>query len=324
MNLTYEQWQRRQLRRRFSFVGWTLVVYYLLMNVTVAIAMTAEIIASLIASRGVGDLMALTEEAAASGWGYILAIVVGLLILLCWKKPKFWREQIWERGKPMTAKAFFGILCIFLSCQCLYQTVVTGAEMVLNTMGYSLMEGLEALSLGSDNFSMFLYAGILAPITEEILFRGLIQKSLKPFGKKCAIFCSAFAFGIFHGNLFQTPYAFLVGLVLGYVASEYSIAWAMLLHMINNLVIADMLTRLTAGMSEITAGIIVSGIIWLFTLAAIVVFIRRHRQIKAWFAAEPWNKLYIRSFFSSWGMIVLMVLMGLSIIYTTVILINPL
>lgn len=322
MELTCRQ-QRKILRRRFGFVGWTLVVYYLLMNVTVIFAMLAEISVALISGAGVEEMMTLLEEAATGGWGYILAIIIGLVILLCWKKRKFWKEEIWERGKPMTVGAFFGILCVFLSCQSLYQALVTGTELILNSAGLSLMEGLEAMSLRGDRFSMFLYAGILAPISEELLFRGLIQKSLKPWGKKFSIFCSAFAFGIFHGNLFQSPYAFLVGLVLGYVASEYSIAWAMLLHMINNLVIADMLTRLTAGLPEMAAGLIVSGIIWAFAIAAVVVFIRNHRKIRAWLVAEPMKGEYLRCFFSSWGMIVLTVLMGLSMIYTTIIMINP-
>ena len=38
--------------------------------------------------------------------------------------------------------------------------------------------------MDTDNFIMFLYAGILAPITEEILFRGVVQRTLLPWGRR--------------------------------------------------------------------------------------------------------------------------------------------
>ena len=76
----------------------------------------------------------------------------------------------------------------------------------------TMMAALESSSGMQEGLAMFIYASILAPISEEILFRGLIQHSLLPFGKKFAVFGSALLFGIFHGNLAQTPFAFLAGL----------------------------------------------------------------------------------------------------------------
>ena len=287
--MTYEQWQRRQLRRRFSTVGWILLVYYLIMNVAVFFAAFAEIIITMMKEFSTGNFGGFPESAVSNvtgGWGYILASVTGLLILLFWKKPRYWKDEIWARGKPMTVGSFFGILCIFLSGQSVYQIMTTSAELLLNTFGLTMMDGLAAMNMGMDRFDMFLYIGILAPITEEILFRGLIQRTLLPYGKKFAIFCSAFVFGLYHGNLLQSPYAFLVGLVLGYTAAEYSVAWAMVLHMINNLVIADMLTRLTAGMSEMAAGVVLYVVIGIFTVAAIVIAIIRRREIGAYLRQE--------------------------------------
>lgn len=327
MELTYERWQKKQLRRSFSTTGWTLAVYYLIMNVAVFVWVFVEMIVGMMGSLFSGNadgIMNTATDAAESAGGYFLAIAVGLVILLLWKKKRFWREEIWAKGKPMRVGSFFAILCIFLSVQSVYQSLATALELFLNTFGLSIIEGMGSMAVDSGNFGMFLYAGILAPIAEEILFRGLIQKSLMPYGKKFAIFCSAFTFGIFHGNLLQSPYAFLVGLVLGYVAAEYSIAWAMVLHMINNLVIADLLSRLTMGLPEIAAGLIVSGIIWAFTIAAVVVAIVKRREISAYLRRERMNGLYLRCFFSSPGMIVLMVVMGLSMVVTAFMLITPL
>lgn len=327
MELTYEQWQKKTLRRRFSTIGWILLIYYAIMNVSVFLAVFVEAIIRMMGllSRGsMDDIMNVTMAAAESAWGYFLATAVGLLILLCWKKPRFWKNEIWARGKPMNPGSFFAILSIFISGQMIYQIMVMLTETILNIFGLSIMEGLESMAVDSSSFSMFLYSGILAPIAEEILFRGLIQKRLMPYGKKFAILCSAFTFGIFHGSLLQSPYAFLVGLVLGYVAAEYSIAWAMVLHMVNNLVIADMLTRLTMGLPEMAASLVIWLIIAAFTVAAIVVAIVKRREIGDYLRRERLNGLYLKCFFSCPGMIILMILMGLSMIVTGFVMIGPL
>ena len=318
---------QKDLRRRFSSVGWILLGYYLIMNVAVFFCVFVEIIIKMmmqLSSGNMGAILDVAMESVTSAWGYFLAAAVGLLILLIWKKPRYWREQIWAKGKPMKANDFLGILCIFMSGQAVYQAGVMLLELVLNCFGLSIMEGMNALAVDTGSFSMFLYAGILAPITEEILFRGLIQKTLMPYGKKLAIFCSAFTFGIFHGNLIQTPYAFLVGLVLGYVASEYSIAWAMVLHMINNLVIADLLPRLTQELPEMTASLIMWAVIILFAVAAVMIALVKRRKIRAYLRSERMNRTCLRCFFSSPGVIVLMAVMGLSLIFTFILMLAPL
>ena len=325
MEMTWDEWKlmRKDLRRRFSSTGWILLVYYGIMNVAVGAAVFAESIVKMMAQISSGNFDGMTEVSG-GGWGYFVAAAVGLIILLLWKKPRYFREEIMEKGKPMTVGSFFAILCIFLSGQMVFQILATVVELVLNVFGLSMLEGLNELSMDTDEFSMFLYAGILAPIIEEILFRGLIQRSLLPYGRKFAIFCSAFTFGIFHGSPIQSPYAFVVGLVLGYVASEYSILWAMVLHMINNLVIADMLSRLTSGLSDTAAGLIITAVIAAFTLAAIIIAIVKHKQIGEYLNQEKIPGAYLRCFFSSAGIITLMIVMGLNMLMTLFLIIKPL
>jgi membrane protease YdiL (CAAX protease family) len=144
-----------------------------------------------------------------------------------------------------------------------------------------------------------------------------------PYGKRFAIFCSAFTFGLFHGNLIQTPFAFAVGLVLGYVAAEYSIGWAMVLHMINNLLIADSLTRLTAGLPEEMAGLLIWGILLLFGIAGTVVLIKNRRKIRQWLSQEQLNQTCLKCFFSSGGVIAFVVLMLIMMVVSLTVMITP-
>ena len=263
-------------------------------------------------------------ESAESGWGYFLAAAVGFAILLIWKKLRYFKDEILTKGAPMKAGDFFTILSIFISGQMVFQLGSTALELLLNTFGYSIIEGMESLQTDPDNFSMFLYAGILAPITEEILFRGVIQRTMLPFGKKFAIFVSSFTFGLFHGNLIQTPYAFVVGLVLGYVAAEYNILWAMVLHMINNLLLGDVLYRLLGSLPDETTNLIVWGIILAFTVAAVILMIKRRKEITVWLRQERIIGAYVRCYFTCAGTIVLLAILGISTIATTFMLITPL
>lgn len=89
----------------------------------------------------------------------------------------------------------------------------------------------------------YLQIGILAPIAEEIVFRGAIQrtaanyfeeKGVKNFKWK-AILLSAVLFAIIHGNPAQIPHALLMGVLLGWMYSRSgSIIPCVIVHWINN------------------------------------------------------------------------------------------
>jgi hypothetical protein len=63
----------------------------------------------------------------------------------------------------------------------------------------------------------FVCVCICAPLGEELLFRKLLIDRTRGHGDTIAILLSGLLFGLFHGNLFQFFYAFLVGMVLAYV-----------------------------------------------------------------------------------------------------------
>ena len=81
-----------------------------------------------------------------------------------------------------------------------------------------------------------LLAGLIAPAAEELLFRRLLLRRLRPYGERFALVASALCFGLFHGNLNQFFYAFLLGLVLAELALSTGCLWqAVLLHALVNL-----------------------------------------------------------------------------------------
>ncbi len=79
--------------------------------------------------------------------------------------------------------------------------------------------------------------GILPALLEEFAFRGVILGLLRTkLSDGTAIVISAVLFGMVHGNLEQMPFAFIVGLALGYsVVNNGSLLPAILIHAANNI-----------------------------------------------------------------------------------------
>lgn len=296
------------LRRQFSVVGWALVIYYLIMNIlvslTVMVDAASQSLWAIAAGKFPGDID--VDGLMGNAWGYILAIAVGAVILYAWKGGDYCREEILAKERSMTASGFFAVLSLTAGAQLVNSLWIAILEVILNRFGRSVVPMLESVSGAADTVSLFLYSGLLAPIAEEVLFRGLVLRSMKPFGKRFAIFGSALLFGAFHGNLLQTPYAFLVGLVLGYVTIEYSIGWAVALHMFNNLVLADLLTRLTANLPAAAASGVQLVILGGFALAGAVILTVKRREVRDYIQAEWMDRRCVKCFFFSSGVLVLL------------------
>lgn len=102
---------------------------------------------------------------------------------------------------------------------------------------YEFFENLMS-NLVDDPIVMIITAVIMAPIFEEIIFRGIIQKGLMNKGVEPwkAILLSSILFGIIHANPWQFVGATLLGFVLGLVYYKTkSLLLPMLLHGFNNL-----------------------------------------------------------------------------------------
>ncbi len=57
---------------------------------------------------------------------------------------------------------------------------------------------------------------VLAPVFEEIFYRGIIMRSLSRVSKRFAIIASSVIFGLIHGNIYQFMLGSLVGIVFAY------------------------------------------------------------------------------------------------------------
>lgn len=60
--------------------------------------------------------------------------------------------------------------------------------------------------------------GIITPISEEFMLRGIVYNNLKRYVNfKTAIILQALIFGIMHMNIIQSTYAVIAGIIIGYI-----------------------------------------------------------------------------------------------------------
>lgn len=86
-------------------------------------------------------------------------------------------------------------------------------------------------------WAVFLYTVVCAPIAEEYLFRKMIVDRTVRYGEGIAVVVSGLMFGLFHGNLNQFVYAFVIGVFLAFLyVKTGNLKITVSLHMLFNFI----------------------------------------------------------------------------------------
>ena len=128
------------------------------------------------------------------------------------------------------------------------------------------------LSIDSLFLNVFTIA-IIPALFEEFAFRGVFMGLLrKKLSCSASIIISAAAFGLIHGNFAQMPFAFLMGLLLGYLYAASGSLWIpMLVHLLNNSY-SVILDHITNSMSTFEANIVFYFSLLILLLSGIAAF----------------------------------------------------
>ncbi|MBE5875271.1 MAG: CPBP family intramembrane metalloprotease [Lachnospiraceae bacterium] len=304
----------KEIRHQGTKIGWSLLGYVLITNIVVIIGMFIDIVIAMIEKTG-GDVQSLTvadtEEIVFSvlgnltsnGTSSIIAIIFGIPLLMLIFRKTVTIVNMWHTNRKMSVSNFLKLLSVFMAAQLVFTFASSGIEALLNLLGYSANSQMEWASSTRTTLSMILYVGIFGPVAEEIIYRGFLMKSLMKYGKHFAIVCSAVTFGIMHANIYQLFFAIIIGLVLGYTASEFSLKWAVALHIINNAIFSQLFGLLVQDLPETTQAIILYTILGLFFVAALVIMWKHRQDIKTYYQENKVIKKQYVKFFVSVGMI---------------------
>lgn len=180
--------------------------------------------------------------------------VVFLLIsaLICipiyWKMCKKDRQLAGEvkRNIPMENKDYLAIIVSAAALALAMNNLISITPLPEWFNGYE--ETNEVLSAGGMGLQI-LTAGIVACIVEELSLRGVTYFRMKQYwGKRRAIFWSALVFGIYHLNVVQGVYAFILGLYFAWLNERYdSLRASITAHMSANLFVILLSTSQAVG-----------------------------------------------------------------------------
>lgn len=169
-------------------------------------------------------------------WLVSVASVYGAGFPLCWliirRQPAPPKSGT---GRPLAPARFFQVYFISLAGLYLANYVTLAVTGVIGLLrGSPVTNPTESIRDYPVVLSVILGC-VIAPVAEETVFRRLLLDRLRPYGDKVAVCVSALCFGLFHGNLNQFLYAFVIGLIFGYVALKTERIWqTVLLHAMVN------------------------------------------------------------------------------------------
>lgn len=169
------------------------------------------------------------------------AMIVGYVVLI----PVFWhmhRKDLaqdkllgYEKNHEKVRPSLYAILIAAGAASCLAASnMISMSSLVKSSESYSTAVN----TLYSTGFLPELIGlGILAPLTEELLFRGLVYRRFKEFNPVIgSMVWASLIFALLHGNLVQGIYAFVMGFLFCYIYERYgSLKAPVVMHMASNL-----------------------------------------------------------------------------------------
>lgn len=216
--------------------------------------------------------------------GYML----GLIMITLFMKESVPLKKVFAGGEKVTPMILGLLLIARIGMLFPAELINDGIKKLTEILGSSLQQ-TAAQAEGRNHalvLSELLFAGIIGPVVEEIVYRGFVMRRLEPHGKAFAIVTSAILFGLMHGNPIQLISAGLGGLVLGYAAMRYGILWSILLHIFNNLVLVDLLQNgLGQFTGEAAMEIITTSLTLVCFVLAIILISKRRDSLKEYLSS---------------------------------------
>lgn len=205
---------------------------------------------------------------------YVICLLACILFLYFILRKPFRISQLFRAPKAMPSAValpvFLGTTIVASGVVGLLQYALSRFGLVPLTPDFSAPEG--------DTAAFLIYAfciTILPAFLEELLFRGIVMTSLRPFGDTVALVMSSLLFALAHGNLSQSVNAFILAMVMGYFVLRTGSLWTgIILHFINNF-IASMLPLMLSGLSDqaaTVANLIISAAFLAVGILAVVLF----------------------------------------------------
>lgn len=204
--LLIEKPDYRPYRSRFSRMGWALV---------------ALMLAPVLVQLPLLVVMTLLQVPLAQDEWFLLVLNTASSYLVGYPLAWFLLRELPTTDAPsasLPAGAWLRTLFMALATMYTVSFVTTVLTSVIGALrGAPVTDPVQEMTAYPLPF-LFLMVCVLAPLAEEVTFRGLVLTRLRPYGDTFAVFGSALLFAMLHGNISQMFYAFALGVIFGWVA----------------------------------------------------------------------------------------------------------
>lgn len=166
----------------------------------------------------------------------VFSAIACFVVFLLWYAQQMKNESSTIVKEKMKLKHILLIVLLGIALQVGFSFMLNLIAMVKPSWFYNYGLIIEQLGGGTSIVSL-IYIVVIAPISEELIFRGvLLNKAKKILPLLWANVLQAFLFGLYHMNMIQGIYAFIIGISLGSICNGFkSIYAAVALHVIINL-----------------------------------------------------------------------------------------
>jgi membrane protease YdiL (CAAX protease family) len=208
-------------------------------------------------------------------------LIPPIVVALCCKR----KYNPFSPTKPVgMGFAFFAILAAVGLC--MFTNIINSYFTAIFTqMGAEVPEAPQTMEMTLTSLGLnLLSVAVLPALLEEMVYRGYILRTLRPYGNVFAIVVSSMLFSLMHGNLRQVPFAFIVGLVLGFLYVLTDNIWMTItVHFANNS-ISLLMEYFGFSLSDNAIGYfnatIIYGLSLIGGLALIVLFTRYKQEMR--------------------------------------------
>ncbi|MDE5853961.1 MAG: CPBP family intramembrane metalloprotease [Ruminococcus sp.] len=259
--------ERKKLRKFYSIGGWCMIFQFILTTgggilLMKLIFLILQMLNPEISGMILHEYMAGSSILASLNMLiYLVFNVLNSLIGLKWagiKPASIVATKNFSFGKAVQycmAALFIWVISIYSS---------TAINDIFSKYGYDTIidnSGIGETTLGL--IIMTIYTCIIAPITEEMFFRGMLLKVFSKANQRFAIFSTAIFFGLAHGNIPQFLLAFMLGILLAHITMKHdSIVPAVIVHIFINT-----FSTMFGALSETDPAIVTIAMLLLFTAA---------------------------------------------------------
>ncbi|MBP3399276.1 MAG: CPBP family intramembrane metalloprotease [Erysipelotrichaceae bacterium] len=159
----------------------------------------------------------------------VMTVFTGTMMMLIYRKQC---PDYFVPVKKMRLKTFISFVCLLA----LAQIIALGIQFCMRlSLQMSPVEFIKSMgNVSQVTLPFVIFTAVVAPVFEEIVFRGMGLQELSKHSHLLAIGIGSVLFGCAHHSVYTIPFALMSGIVFSYVYLNYSIYASMALHFFNN------------------------------------------------------------------------------------------